>query len=87
MSTVSHHPEVAPERWTSVLRVRELWYSVAIAMMWVAVAVASVWGPDFVSTSSPTNNTTIPSGIFVAIFAAIGTWAVAKHGLSRGEKE
>ena len=57
-----------------------MWASLAIAVMWIAVAVSAVWGPDLVSYSSDTNSTTIPSGIAVAIFAAIGTWAIAKYG-------
>jgi hypothetical protein len=57
-----------------------MWASLAIAAMWIAVAVSAVWGPDFVASSSPTNSTTIPSGIAVAMFAAIGTWAIARYG-------
>ena len=61
-------------------RGEEMWASLAIAAMWVAVAVCAVWGPAFVSTSGAgTNSTTIPSGIAVALFASIGSWAVAKH--------
>ena len=89
MSTISHPPaQVAPERtpWAQLL-VTEMWACLAIVMMWIAVAVAAVWGPDFVSTSSPTNSTTIPSGILVALFAFIGTWAVAKYGFGRKHNE
>ena len=57
-----------------------MWASVAIVAMWVAVAVSTAWGADFVSTGSGGNSTTIPAGIAVAVFASIGTWAVAKHG-------
>ena len=85
MSTISHDQRIAPDRWTTLLQLREVWYSVAVSMMWVAVAITAVWGPDFVSSSSPTNHTTIPSGIFVAIFASIGTWAIAKYGFCRAD--
>jgi hypothetical protein len=90
MSTVSHQPtNVAPTRrtWSEQLLVRETWASIAIFAMWVAVCVTSVWGPDFVSTTPGGSTTTIPSGIAVALFATIGTWAVAKHGLRQRDHD
>ena len=89
MSTVSHPPTgLVPERgWTVLLRAREMWASLAIFAMWVAVAVASVWGPDAVFQSNDGNGSTIPIGVFVALFAAIGTWAVAKHALGRAREK
>ena len=83
MSTISPPAQSTPEhRWFEVLHVREMWASLAITAMWIAVACSAAWGPDFVSTTgSGTNSTTIPSGIAVALFASIGTWAVAKYGL------
>ena len=89
MSSVSHQPaRSTPEhRWFELLHVREMWASLAIAAMWIAVACSAAWGPDFVSTTGGgTNRTTIPSGIAVALFASIGTWAVAKHGLGHRTK-
>ena len=89
MSSVSHPPApLAPERsWFELLHVREMWASLAIAAMWIAVACSAAWGPDFVSTNGGgTNSTTIPSGIAVALFASIGTWAVAKYGLGHPRK-
>jgi hypothetical protein len=85
MTTLSHPPaESTGEQWLfDLLRVREMWASLAITAMWIAVACSAVWGPDFVSTTgSGTTTTTIPCGIAVAFFATIGTWAVAKYGLS-----
>jgi hypothetical protein len=91
MSTVSHPPSgVVQERrdWSSLLRVTQMWASLAIVAIWLAVAVAAAWGSDFVSTSGAgTNNTIIPSGIAVALFASIGTWAVAKYGFGHRGKE
>jgi hypothetical protein len=84
MSTISHPPvETAPERvpWTQQL-VTEVWAAAAIVAMWIAVAVSAIWGPDFVSSTPGGSTTTIPSGIAVALFATIGTWAVAKYGLA-----
>ena len=37
--------------------------------------------PNLVSYSRNTNTTTIPSGIAAAMFATIGTWAIAKYSL------
>lgn len=83
MATIQHGPSSAfPEkrRPGSRFLVREMWASLAIASMWVAVLFSAVFGPDFVSTSAGTNTTRIPSAVFVALFAAIATRAVAKYG-------
>jgi hypothetical protein len=89
MSTISH-PPAAPVRdrhdWQALLRIPEIWASIAISAMWIAVAVASVWGSDFVSTSG-TNSTVIPSGVAVALFASIASWAVAKHVFGHMRKD
>jgi len=90
MSTISHPPTGAVHEpgWSAMFLVREVWASLAIFAMWIAVAVSAVWGPDFVSSNgSGTNSTTIPSGIAVAVFACIGTWAVAKYAFGRARAE
>jgi hypothetical protein len=89
MSTISHPPARAIERrgWSSLFYVTEMWASLAIVVMWIAVAVSAVWGPDLVSYSSDTNSTTIPSGIAVAMFAAICTWAIAKYGFGHRKRD
>ncbi len=86
MTSITHEDRVpAKHGWTARILVREMWASIAIIAMWAAVAVSAVWGTELVSTSgSGTTSTTVPAGIVVALFAAIGTWAVAKHGLGRG---
>ena len=84
MSTIAQDPTTAvPERrsWSAQILVREMWASLAISVMWLAVLFTSVFGPDIVSISSGGNSTTIPSGVVVALFAVIGTRAVAKFGL------
>ena len=89
MSSVTHPParSTSEHSWLELLRAREMWAALAIAAMWIAVASSAAWGPDFVSTTgSGTNSTTIPSGIAVALFASIGTCAVAKYGLGRQSK-
>jgi hypothetical protein len=90
MSTISQLPAktVQETRHWSELLVVEMWASLAITAMWIAVAVTSIWGPDLVSSSGPGGSTTtIPSGIAVGLFACIGTWAVAKHGLARRKRD
>ena len=84
MSTLSHQPSgLAPTRsWTSVLTA-ELWASLAISMMWVATVAATIWGPDFDSTSSGGDHTTIPYGIAVCFFAFLGSWVVARYAFGR----
>jgi hypothetical protein len=82
MSTLSRPTAgTAPERgWTGLL-VREVWASIAITAMWIAVSVTAVWGPDLLAYSSGgSDRAVIPSGIIVALFASLGTWAVAKYG-------
>ena len=90
MSTLSHPPiEATPDqrRWADQLLVAEMWASLAITAMWIAVAVTAVWGPNFLSSSTPGgSSTTIPSGVVVAMFACIGTWAVAKHGFGHRDR-
>jgi len=84
MTSVSHGPEAYGQerpQWAEFLRIPELWASLAISMMWLAVLFDAVYGPAFVSSNGAgTNTTTIPSAIFVALFAFLGTASVAKHG-------
>jgi len=39
----------------------------------------AVYGPNFVGTSNDGSSATIPSAIFVAFFAFLGSASVAKH--------
>ncbi len=88
-TTISHQSAGAAQEpgWVSLLRLKEVWASLAITAMWIAVAVTAVWGSNFVGSSNDGNSTTIPSGIFVALFASIGTWAVAKYALGRAREK
>jgi hypothetical protein len=88
MSTISHPPTGAAQEhgWASLLRLRDVWASLAIFAMWIAVAVASVWGPNAVFQSNDGNGSTIPTVVFVALFAATGTWAVAKYAFRSMEE-
>jgi hypothetical protein len=89
MSTISHPPAGAAQEqgWVSLFRLKEVWASLAITTIWIAVAVTAVWGSDFLGSSNDGSSTTIPSGIFVALFASIGTWALAKYAFGRGREK
>ncbi len=62
---------------------REAGLLTCIVAMWLAVLSDGVFGGDMTFTSSPTNVITIPSAVAVALFAVIGTSAVAKRGFGR----
>jgi hypothetical protein len=82
MTTIPHEPSSLVKRsvWFDA---RDLWASLSIAVIWLAVSLTAVFGPDFVGTSNDGNSTTIPSAIFVALFALFATMSVAKWGFSR----
>jgi hypothetical protein len=85
MSTISHERSHEP-LWTTLL-VREMWASLAITAMWIAVIVSAIWGPNIVGNDAGGSSTTIPSGVAVALFASLGTWAVAKYGFRSRPKD
>ena len=69
------------------LVVRDIWASLAICVMWLAVLFDALFGPDFVSGTAGGNYTRIPSAIVIAIFAWLGTRAVAKYGFGRSGED
>ena len=71
----------APAAWWASTR---LWAGISIVAMWTAVLFVGVFGPDFV-TASPTDRTTIPSVVLVAICAMVGTITVAHAALRGGD--
>ena len=90
MSTMSHEPSrVVPERprWSSLPLIPEIWASLAIATMWVAVFITAIWGPDAHFTGADGSSSTIPTAVFVTVFAFLGTWIVARHGFRAQQKD
>ena len=90
MSTMSHEPSrVAhePSQWPSLLRIPEMWASLAITAMWIAVFVTAIWGPDASFTSNDGSSSTIPTAVFVTVFAFLGTWIVARYGFRQQKKD
>ena len=60
------------------LLVPGFWATLSIVTMWLAVLFDGIFGNDM-TFSNPPNVTTIPSAVLVALFAVIGTSAVAKR--------
>jgi uncharacterized membrane protein (DUF485 family) len=89
MSTISHEPvqrAAGQRRWTELLP-REMWASLAIAVMWLSVLFTAIFGQDILNTTVGGTSSSVPSAIVVAFFAFFGTWVVARHGFRRGSGE
>ncbi len=89
MTVMTHEPSTdKPDRLGIAPRllVPEFWASLTIVAMWLAVLFVGVFGGNMVFATPP-DVTTIPSAIVVAIFAAIGTSAVAKRVFGRKGNE
>jgi hypothetical protein len=85
MATASPPASATPDRRLSI-PVPEMWPSLAIAVMWIVVLLDALFGPDFVSSSAG-GYTRIPSAVFVAFFAWLATWVVARHGFDRRRRD
>jgi hypothetical protein len=90
MTSVSHGPAPYPRerpQWAEFLRIPEMWASLGIMMMWLAVLFDAVYGGSFVSTSGDgPYSTTIPSAIFVALFAFLATASLAKYAFRHDKR-
>jgi hypothetical protein len=83
VATMSHEPLASPKPRSTllaVLSITQLWASLSIVVIWLAVLVTAVYGSDIVNRGAGGDFSSIPSVAFVALFAAIATWAVAKYG-------
>ena len=86
MSTISHGAGTdAPgsRRWDVRALVPEMWASLAIGVMWLAVAASAIWGSNIATWSNDGSHANIPSAVIVAVFAWLGTHAVARYGFRR----
>jgi hypothetical protein len=86
MAVMTHEPptkKAADRGIASRLLVPPFWGALAIVSMWLAVLFVGVYGGDMIFHSSSGDGSTIPSAVAVAVFAAIGTSAVAKRAFGR----
>jgi hypothetical protein len=86
MATITREPvvrETPPRGIAGRLLVPGFWATICIAAMWLAVLFVGVFGGQMTFVNSPASVTTIPAAVMVALFAAIGTSAVAKRAFTR----
>lgn len=69
--------------WAARILVREMWATLAIVAMWVAVLFVGVYGGEATFHGVDSSFSSVPSVVFVALFAAIGTGSVAKRVFGR----
>ena len=93
MTATMHEPFTAGparEGIAARLLVPAFWGAVSIVAMWLAVLFDGVFGGDMVF-SNPSNPgsgpTIIPSAVLVALFAFVGTAAVAKRAFARHDHD
>ena len=89
-ATTMHEPFTAGparESIASRLLVPAFWGAVSIVAMWLAVLFDGIFGGDMVFSNPASGPTTIPSAGTVALFAVIGTVAVAKRAFARRDPD
>ncbi|HSL64971.1 MAG TPA: hypothetical protein VK874_09965 [Gaiellaceae bacterium] len=90
MTTISHEPTRGhaerPSLW-SQLRIPEMWASLAIIAMWVSVMFAAVYGANVQTSDAGGSTSTIPSAVFLGLFAFFATWIVARYGFRHDRTE
>jgi multisubunit Na+/H+ antiporter MnhF subunit len=89
MSTISHQPKEgvpAGRRW-SLLRATDVWASLAIVVMWLAALLDALFGPEITTRGVAGDGSSVPSAVALALFASVGTWAVAKYGFGRDRRD
>jgi hypothetical protein len=82
MTVTTHEPSTTGWARSSVaerLLVPAFWGAVSIVAMWLAVLFDGVFGSDMVFSNPSNGSSTIPSAVLVALFAMLGTVAVARR--------
>jgi hypothetical protein len=82
MTTIPHEPTFAGKSpsWSARLLVPEMWASLAIVAMWMSVLFTAIFGPNIETHGAGGDSSLVPSAVAVALFASLGTWAVARNG-------
>jgi hypothetical protein len=73
----------ARDRIAGRLLVPAFWGAVSIVAMWLAVLFDGIFGGDMIFANAASGPTIIPSAVAVALFAFVGTVAVAKRAFAR----
>jgi len=90
MTATMHEPSTFGPARDSVaarLLVPAFWAAVSIVAMWLAVLFDGIFGGDMIFASPANGTTTIPSAVAVALFAFIGTVAIAKRAFTRRDSD
>ena len=91
MTTTMHELSTAGPARDSVaarLLVPAFWGAVSIIAMWLAVLFDGIYGNDMIFNGNTGGGPTIiPSAVAVALFAFIGTIAVAKRAFARRDPD
>jgi hypothetical protein len=89
MTTATHGASTQPSARgiSHRILVPEMWATVCIAVMWLAVLFVGVYGDAMSFNGNDGSSSLIPSGVAVALFAAIGTGSVAKRVFGRSRED
>jgi uncharacterized RDD family membrane protein YckC len=91
MTATMHEPSTAGSAREGIadrLLVPAFWGAVSIIAMWLAVLFDGIYGSDMVfNGNAGAGPTIIPSAVAVALFAFIGTVAVAKRAFARRDPD
>ena len=91
MTATMHEPSTAGPAREGIadrLLVPAFWGAVSIIAMWLAVLFDGIYGSDMVfNGNAGAGPTIIPSAVAVALFAFIGTVAVAKRAFARRDPD
>jgi hypothetical protein len=81
LTTIPHQPVATGKRsWTEFAGMTQVWAALAIVVIWLSVLVSALFAPDIVNHTAGGDHSTVPSGVAVALFAALATWPIAWFG-------